>query len=643
MAIPDEDVARVRAATDLVALVGEQTALKRVGRRFVGLCPFHAEKTGSFSVNAEEGLYYCFGCQASGDAISFVRATEAVDFVEAVERLANRAGITIRFDDDRDRSEERNRRRELLAAMTRAVEFYHERLLSHPDAGQARQYLRSRGYDGEIVRKFRLGYAPAGFDELVRALNLPGAVLRAAGLAYENERSRLQDAFRERIMFPIFDPGDQAIAFGGRVLPEGLRTPQREPGPKYRNSPESAIYSKRRTLYGLNWAKADIAHAHEVVVCEGYTDVIGFHIAGVSRVVATCGTALTEDHFRLLAHFAKKIVLCFDADAAGQAAAARLYQWEKRHELELAVAELPVGSDPGELAQHDPTALAVAVEHAQPFLGFRVEQALASHDLRTPEGRSRAAEAALVAIAEHPNEFVRDQYLVGVADRTRLDPRKLRELLVEVQSRPQPEADDRNLKPGGRRDGEGIPGDGPRDESGAAAEPPGRVGGRTPELHAEQRAGRDALLLTLDRPEAVGALFSEVLFVDPVQLNAYRALVGSTGLARAIEQADPEAGDLLRRLAVSEVPDELDITGTYIELVRSACERVLRELEAEGRLAEQEGRGDDVVAVLTTGAWLRTELEILRDPLVRPVGASDAEDAARRLVAWLTQRWQEAG
>ena len=140
--------------------------------------------------------------------------------------------------------------------MTAAVDFYHERLLAHPDAGRARQYLRSRGYDGEVVRKFRLGYAPAAFDELVRALRLPGAVLREAGLAYENERTRLQDAFRERIMFPIFDPGGQAIAFGGRVLPDSLRTSEHEPGPKYRNSPESAIYSKRRTLYGLNWAKS---------------------------------------------------------------------------------------------------------------------------------------------------------------------------------------------------------------------------------------------------------------------------------------------------------------------------------------------------------------------------------------------------
>ena len=189
MGIPDEDIARVRAATDLVALIGEQTALKRVGRRFTGLCPFHAEKTPSFSVNGEEGLYYCFGCQASGDTISFVRQTEGVDFVEAVERLAARAGVTIRLDGDRSGDKERGHRRELLGALSKAAAFYNERLLTQPDAGKARQYLRSRGYDGDVVRRFQLGYAPAGFDELARALKVPGAVLRRG-------RARLREPTR---------------------------------------------------------------------------------------------------------------------------------------------------------------------------------------------------------------------------------------------------------------------------------------------------------------------------------------------------------------------------------------------------------------------------------------------------------------
>lgn len=625
----------MRGATDLVALIGEQTALKRVGRRFVGLCPFHAEKTPSFSVNAEEGLYYCFGCQASGDAISYVRQTEGLDFVEAVERLAARAGVTIRVEGDRAGDKERGRRRELLDALGKATAFYHERLLETKDAGRARNYLRSRGYDGDVVRRFQLGYAPAGFDELVRALKLPGPVLRAAGLAFENQRGRLQDAFRDRVMFPIFDAGGQAIAFGGRVLPEGLRTGDYEAGPKYRNSPESAVYSKRRTLYGLNWAKAEIARTNEVVVCEGYTDVIGFHAAGLARAVATCGTALTEDHFRTLAHFAKRVVLAFDADAAGQAAAARLYEWERRHEIELAVAGFPPGADPGELARSDPEALVQAVDAARPFLGFRVDQALSAEDLRSPEGRSRAAEAALAAIVEHPNEIVRDQYLVEVADRTQISPDRLRELLRATRRAPS------------RAEGaigEGAPKRGAieaRRDGDASKRPSDRV--VVPRRRDDERAGLDAIVLVIERPQETTELFDELLFSDPVQQSAFRTLRAAPSLSAAIENADPDAGDLLRRLAVSQVPEDLDPEGTYLALVRATAGRALRELDAEGRVAERDGKDDSVVAYLDASTWLRTELEALHDPLVR-VGATPEEmDTARRLVAWLVERQREAG
>ena len=449
MAIPDEDVAQVRAATDMVALVGEHTALKRVGRRFVGLCPFHSEKSASFSVNAEEGLYHCFGCQASGDAISFVRAVEGCDFVEAVERLAARAGVTVRNEDDARSGANRGQRARLYDALSAAVAFYHGRLLDGRDAGPARQYLRSRGYDGDVVRQFQLGYAPAGYDDLVRSVAMPAAVLAEAGLAWEG-RGRRQDAFRDRVIFPIFDPGGRAIALGGRVLPAELRSGDRDPGPKYRNSPESPIYQKRRTLYGLNWAKGDMARTGEAVVCEGYTDVVGFFRAGVPRAVATCGTSLTEDHFRLLANFARRIVLAFDSDSAGQNAAARLYEWERRHAVELAVATLPAGSDPAELAGSDPAALSSAVAAARPFLAFAVERALGGADLSTPEGRSRAAEAALAVVAEHPNDLVRDEYLGEVAYRTRLDTERLRSVLDESRRRSLAGAAAGSARPAGR-------------------------------------------------------------------------------------------------------------------------------------------------------------------------------------------------
>ncbi len=229
MAIPDEDVARVRSATDIVALISEHAALKKQGTRWVGLCPFHQEKTPSFSVNAEMGVFHCFGCQRSGDAITFVRDMEHVDFVEAVQRLADRAGVTIT--EDPSATAERHQRGPLFDAMEKAVDFYHERLLSASDAGRARDYLRSRGYDGETVRTFRLGWAPDDWDTLAKHLHVAPKVLEESGLGFVNRRGRQQDAFRARVIFPIFDPSGRAIALGGRILPGAPAGDGGGPGP----------------------------------------------------------------------------------------------------------------------------------------------------------------------------------------------------------------------------------------------------------------------------------------------------------------------------------------------------------------------------------------------------------------------------
>src|SRR5205807_3076688 len=233
-------------------------------------------------------------------------------------------------------------------------------------------------------------------------------------------------------MFPIFDARGEPVAFGGREMPRGK-------GPKYKNSAETAIYSKSRVLYGLNWAKADVVRAGEVIVCEGYTDVIGFAQAGLPRAVATCGTALAEEHFRLLKNFARRVVLGYDADAAGQAAAERFYEWERRYELDIAVADLPTGADPADVARTDPERLRKAVEEARPFLAFRLDRALASTPLSSPEARARAAEAALAVIREHPDEFVRDQYLMRVQERTTIEAARLREAMKRGRLAPAPE------------------------------------------------------------------------------------------------------------------------------------------------------------------------------------------------------------
>ena len=354
MGIPDEDVAQVRAATDIVALIGEHAALKRVGRRWTGLCPFHTEKSPSFSVNAEEGFYYCFGCQASGDAITFVRAMEHLDFVDAVRLLADRAGVALH--EDAEAGKDRKRRTDLLDAMERAVVWYHERLLRAPDAGPARDYLRSRGYDGEVVRQFRLGWAPDEWDALSRALEAlrAGADRLGAGFhqpAGAGPRTPSGPGCSSRSAIPRDDRWPSAA---GSSRPDRVSRRRSGPSRSTRTPRRRPIYSKRRTLYALNWAKQDVIAQGEVVVCEGYTDVIGFFQAGVPRAVATCGTALAEEHFTLLRNFGRRIVLAYDADGAGQSATSRVYEWERRHEVDVVVADLPSGSDPGTWPARDP-------------------------------------------------------------------------------------------------------------------------------------------------------------------------------------------------------------------------------------------------------------------------------------------------
>jgi len=327
MGIVDEDVVKVREMADIVAVITQHTQLRKVGQRWSGLCPFHTEKSPSFSVNGVEGLYYCFGCRASGDAITFVREIEHLDFVGAVEWLANKFGVTLRYT-DHDEGASRKRHRQLQETLARAVAWYHDRLLTGPDAGPARAYLRSRGFDRELVDANQIGWAPDGWDLLARSLHVPDDVLVDTGLGFRNKANKQQDFFRARILFPIFDDQGRPVAFGGRKLPDAE-------GPKYQNSRENPLYNKSRTLYGLHLAKADMVNSGQAVVCEGYTDVIGFFRAGVPRAVATCGTALTEEHVRSLQRFTKKLVLAYDADEAGQAASERVYEWEQLYEIEV--------------------------------------------------------------------------------------------------------------------------------------------------------------------------------------------------------------------------------------------------------------------------------------------------------------------
>ncbi|HKH04227.1 MAG TPA: DNA primase [Acidimicrobiales bacterium] len=482
--ILDEDVAAVRAASDIVAVVTQYVPLRKVGTQWLGRCPFHNENTPSFSVSGTENVFYCFGCQARGDVISFVQMQEGLDFPSAVEWLAAKANMTVNYT-DRQQGEGRKKRARLVEVMEQAAEWFHQRLLTAPDAGAARSYLRGRGLDGDVVREFRLGWAPDSWDELCKALRLDEKTARDTGLGRRNARGRLQDHFRARVLFPIADDQGRVISFGGRILPGGERPGNQG---KYQNTTETPLYTKSKVLYGLDRAKRAVVAKDTVVVCEGYTDVIGFHRSGVPLAVATCGTALTDDHVTLLRRFARRFVLAFDADGAGQAAAERFYRWEREHDLEVAVADLPPGQDPGDVFRTDPAALAASVDNARPFLRFRLDRAFAAADLSTPEGRARGATRALDLVAEHPDVLVRDQYILDVAGRCRVEPDLLRRQLEERRR-----AGPSSSASGGRSSGVRSPGgrspSGGRSSSGGGAG--SRPGGSTrpsgPPPHGSER------------------------------------------------------------------------------------------------------------------------------------------------------------
>ena len=444
MPINNDDVQRVIDEADIVAVIQRRVNLKRKGgSNWTGLCPFHTEKTPSFSVSQDKGLYHCFGCKASGNVFTFLSEVEHLDFVTAIEQLAEMLGIKLRYEGGGD-GMQRQRNKQLTALLDQAAQFYHRQLMTSPAARRARSYLRTRGYDKAIVVKYQIGYATNARTSLTDELlggsaggsvggsaggsqsGSPGAtpeLLLEANLAWRDDarppaarpgqasdKPVLRDRFFDRVMFPIRDLAGNTVGFGGRQLPDGR-------DPKYLNSSQTAVYDKSRVLYGLDSAKRAISSQGFVLICEGYTDVIGFSIAGFENAVATCGTALTEQHVRSLVKFTKRFVLAFDSDGAGQAAAERFHQLERKYELEVAVVELPAGEDPGQLAINDAAALHQAVEVARPYYLYRADRVLASHDLTQPITRGRAADELAKVMAVYPADLVGEADVAPLAKR----------------------------------------------------------------------------------------------------------------------------------------------------------------------------------------------------------------------------------
>jgi len=435
--IADEKVEEVRARADIVEVVSSYVSLKRSGRNHVGLCPFHAEKTPSFNVNADRQIYHCFGCGVGGDVFAFLMNMDGVAFPEAVRRLAERYGIEL--EEETLTPEEERRRQEferLLRVTEVACDFYHQLLVEDPVGKPARAYLRRRGFDGELARQFRLGWAPHAWEALAKHLRDKGfdpkwARDRLGLIRASNEEGRGDyDLFRRRLLFPILDERGRPVAFGGRIL-EG-------DGPKYINSPESTIYHKGRVLYGLYQARDAMRHKGEAIVVEGYFDQLALYRAGFHNVVATCGTALTADHVRLLKRFADRVVLLFDQDEAGRKATFRAMDVLLSEGVQTTVATLEAGEDPDSfLRAHDAQEMQHRLAEARSVLEVYVEQTLAQHgdDI---ESRARAVEQILGKLRLLPGDIERNLYLKDLADRTGLDEQLLRSKVQSGASRPTP-------------------------------------------------------------------------------------------------------------------------------------------------------------------------------------------------------------
>jgi DNA primase len=572
---PSGIIAEIKSKIPVVELVGETVALKRAGTVHKGLCPFHGEKTPSFVVTPERETWHCFGCGEHGDIFTFLMRRDGLEFREALSRLAERAGVEL---SERSAREDRRRAR-LREALEAAIAWYREVLIQAHQAERARAYLAERGLSEETLDRFGIGYAPNTWEALSKRLHAKGftdAELSEAGLASASTRGGVYDRFRGRIVIPIRDLSGRAIGLGGRILPEAE-------GPKYLNSPATALFDKSRTLYGIDLAKASIRRQKLAVIVEGYTDVMAAHQAGFTNVVASLGTALTAGQVELANRFADAVALAYDVDLAGEAATQRGLLEELGPVVsKVRVIRIPAGKDPDELIRTDPDGWRAAVGEAEELLPYFMQRAAAEVDLRQPHGRSAYTRRMLDLLRRIPDRVERDSYVPRLAQLASIDERILRD---ELARSPQAVAI-RPLEGGGRT----------RDE--------------------EPRLGpleREALTLLLLNP----TLTTELADDDPLPLRdaaaralaqAWRASVAGTDgpiqLEPFVASLDAATGDLARSLLTSARqrgvrPD----TETDREALR-VCVLRLRVRDAEDRLSDlralirasaDEGTGTDEI------------------------------------------------
>ncbi|MBO0900029.1 DNA primase [Cellulomonas sp. zg-ZUI222] len=609
-----EDVEAVRERVHIEEVVGAHVALRPAGvGSLKGLCPFHDERSPSFHVRPQVGRYHCFGCGEGGDVIAFVQKVDGLGFTDAVEYLASRAGMQLRYEEGGGPSrpgEEPGRRRRLLDAHRIAEEFYREQLVQ-PQAAAARAFLAERGFDRSAADDFGVGFAPQGWDALLRHLRGRGfteAELTASGLVSQGQRG-IYDRFRGRLVWPIREVTGETVGFGARRLFD------EDNGPKYLNTPETPLYRKSHVLYGIDLAKREIAREKQVVVVEGYTDVMAMHLSGVRTAVATCGTAFGPDHARIVRRLVGdsggaagvqlaggssvggEIVFTFDGDAAGQKAALRAFGEDQALTAQTFVAVEPSGMDPCDLRQaRGPDAVRALVSSRQPLFEFVIRSTLAAHDLRTAEGRVAALRATAPVVAGIRDSALRPEYerllagWLGMDDVT-----GVRRAVADAARRgPRPGARPTE-RDAGRRSGEA----GPTPVPVARMAAPDR---RDPVAQVE----RTALEVVLQHPTLVPPEFDQ-LAPDACTAPAYRAVHeavraaggvaaaqgvvaaggGTAWVGAVIDEAAEPVHALLTELSVAPLPeDRPDALPAY---VRGVVLRLV-DIGITRRIADVRGR-----------------------------------------------------
>jgi len=611
------DIDEVRARINIADVIGDYVTLKSAGAGSLkGLCPFHDERSPSFNVRPQVGYYHCFGCGESGDVFTFLQRMDHASFQEAVERMAARIGFELHYEDGAQATEHGNRAR-LLAANAAAEKFFQEQLAT-PEAQLGRDFLGERGFDAAAAARFGVGFAPKSFDALRTALIAQGFKedeLVTAGLLSTGDRGNAYDRFRGRLIWPIRDITGQTVGFGARkLLPD-----DQDKGPKYLNTPETPVYHKSQVLYGLDLARKDIAKGKQVVVVEGYTDVMACHLAGVTTAVATCGTAFGVDHIKIIRRVlgdvanadstgTGEVIFTFDPDEAGQKAASRAFAEEQRFAAQTFVAVAPDELDPCDLRKvRGDAAVRNLIATRKPMFEFMIRRQLAGHDLETVEGRVAALRASAPVVAGIRDRAMSVGYVRSLAGWLGMDPAEVSRAVSGARAAagraPSRDAPSRDATGRDQSSGETR---GSSGETATGAPPASEINLMELPTDPITRGERDALMAMLQHPEAVGhELMSRAM--QARMSNATLAVIRD-GIAASIDQASaPDwlqqvgaqvpAGfqSLVIQLGVAPIPQREDAVAEYCEgVVAALVDRDLLRQKAEvlGAMQRAKSEGD---------------------------------------------------